>query len=146
MNRSLVPRLALAVPAAALALAVARPAAADDTALECSNGHFADHVEAGKPVGDAASIAAARTAVYWVDVANTGAPTQVTLVWSLDGQEVQRQLLDVGTSAHWHTWGRRPLGHASDVAVKVLRADGTTMKDDTLAIPAAAAEPARPAS
>ncbi len=97
-------------------------------------------------MGDATSIGAAKKAVYWVDVANTGAPTQVTLVWSLDGQEVQRQRLDVGTSGHWHTWGTRPLGKASTVAVKVLRADGTTMKEDSLALPAAASEPAKPAT
>ena len=143
---SLAGRFALAVPALALALSVERPAGAEATTTECSNGHFADHLDAGKPVGDAASIGAAKKALYWVDVANTGAPTQVTLVWSLDGQEVQRQLLDVGTSGHWHTWGSRPLGKASTVAVKVLRADGTTMKEDSLTVAPPASEPAKPAS
>jgi hypothetical protein len=145
-HRSLARRFAFAVPALALAVAIARPAGAEETSIGCSNGQFADHLEAGKPVGDAASIGAAKKAVYWVDVANTGAPTQVTLVWSLDGQEVQRQLLDVGTSGHWHTWGTRPLGKASTVAVKLLRADGTTMKEDSIALPAVATEPAKPAS
>ena len=137
MNRSLVARLSLAVPAFAAALAFASSAHAEGAGASCTNAQFADHLEAGKPVGDAASIETAKKAVYWVDVANTGAPTQVTLVWSLDGQEVQRQLLDVGTSAHWHTWGARPVGKASQVSVKLLRADGTTLKEDALMLPSA---------
>ncbi len=146
MNRSIVARLSLAVPALATVLAFAPAARAEEAGASCTNAQFADHLEAGKPVGDASSIEAAKKAVYWVDVANGGAPTQVTLVWSLDGQEVQRQLLDVGTSAHWHTWGTRPVGKASQVSVKLLRADGTTMKEDSLTLPSAAPEPSKPAS
>jgi hypothetical protein len=107
---------------------------ADTAPVTCVAGQFADHIDGGKPVGDAKSIAEARKATYWVDMANTGEPTQVTLVWKFDGQEVQRQSLDVGKSPHWHTWGSRPLGTASTIDVQVLDASGTSLKEDSLSI------------
>jgi len=81
------------------------------------DGKFGDHVEGGRVVGDGGSALAAKKAVYWIDAANPGAATQVTLVWTIDGAEVQRQSLDVGTSPHWHTWGIRPLGSGRKVDV-----------------------------
>jgi hypothetical protein len=101
--------------------------------VSCVSGQFGDHVESGKAAGDAGSIFAAKKAVYWVDIANAGAATQVTLVWTLDGKEVQRQSLDVGTSPHWHTWGTRPLGGAQKVDIEVLDAAGHSLKTDSLA-------------
>jgi hypothetical protein len=101
-------------------------------AVACVAGQFGDHVEQGHPAGDTSAIFAAKKAVYWVDMANTGEATQVTLVWTLDGHEVQRQSLDVGRSAHWHTWGMRPLGNAQKVDVEVLDAAGHSLKTDTV--------------
>src|SRR5207302_5534286 len=80
--------LVLAVPAA--------PALAHADGVTVVGGQFTDRVERSRPVGDAAALATARTAIYWVEVANPGAPTQVTLVWKADGREVSRQALDVG--------------------------------------------------
>ncbi len=112
------------VPAVALA----------DGDVSCVSGQFAEQVDHGKPEGGVAEIASAKKATYFVDVANPGAPTQVTLVWSLDGKEVQRQSLDVGTSAHWHTWGSRPLGNAKDIQVEVLDASGGSLKTDSMSL------------
>lgn len=121
------------VPVLFLGLTVSN-ARAEDAAVTCVTGQFADHVEQGKPVGDAASIAAAKKAVYWVDMGNTGDATQVTLVWKVDGKEVQRQTLDVGHSPHWHTWGGRPLGGAKAVEVQVQDSAGATLKEDSLSL------------
>jgi hypothetical protein len=70
--------------------------------------------------------------VYAVDIANPGEATQVTLVWTLDGHEVQRQSLDVGHSGRWHTWGIRPLGNAKKIDVEVLDASGRSLKTDSV--------------
>ena len=110
------------------------PAAQETPApvLSCVSGAFADRVEQGRPMGDAATVFAAKRAVYFLDVANRGEPTAVTLVWTLDGREVQRQTLDVGRAAHWHTGGLRPLGGAGTVQVEVLDAAGRSLKTDAV--------------
>ena len=117
------------IPAAALA--------AGD--VSCVSGQFAAQVESGKPTGDSSAIASEHKATYFVDISNPGAPTQVTLVWKLDGKEVQRQSLDVGTSSHWHTWGSRPLGKATQIDVEVLDPSGASLKTDSLTLSQAAA-------
>jgi hypothetical protein len=104
----------------------------EPTSVTCVSGQFGDHVESGRAAGDTAGIFNSKKAVYDVDIANSGAPTQVTLVWTLDGHEVQRQSLDVGTSPHWHTWGMRPIGNAKKVDVLVLDASGKSLKTDTV--------------
>ncbi len=126
---SFVPSVAFAFVTVVASAAHADPAPG---AVTCVSGQFGDHVESGRAAGDAAGIFSSKKAVYDVDITNSGAPTQVTLVWTLDGQEVQRQLLDVGTSAHWHTWGMRPIGNAKKVDVLVLDASGTSLKTDTV--------------
>jgi hypothetical protein len=116
--------MASLVPAVALA----------DGDVSCVSGQFSAAVDHGKPQGGADEIATAKRATYFVDVANPGAPTQVTLVWSLDGKEVQRQSLEVGTSPHWHTWGSRPLGNAKDIQVELLDASGGSLKTDSMSL------------
>ena len=124
-----------ALPLVALVSILApRFARADDATVACVDGKFADHIENGQPTGDAKSIATAHKAVYWVDVANSGDATQVTLVWSIDGKEVQRQSLDVGHSPHWRTWGSHPLSGAKTVAVQVLDSSGKSLKEDSIAL------------
>ena len=123
------------VPAVGLLVASVTPsiAQAESSSVTCVAGQFADHIDAGKPVGDAKSIADAHKALYWLDLANTGDATQVTLVWKVDGTEVQRQSLDVGTSPHWHTWGSRPLPTAaSKVEVQVLGGSDASIKEDAI--------------
>ena len=100
----------------------------------CADGKFGAHVENGQPTGDAKDIAAAHKAIYWVDIANTGEATQVTLVWTLDGKEVQRQSLDVGRSPHWRTWGARLLSGARTIGVQVLDASGKSLKEDSITL------------
>jgi hypothetical protein len=119
--------------ALAAAIFASSSARADGGAVTCADGRFGDHVESGHAVGDAASIFAARKAVYSVDIANTGEATTVTLVWTVDGKEVQRQSLDVGRAPHWHTWGMRPLAGGQKVDVEVLDAAGASLKKDSIA-------------
>jgi hypothetical protein len=107
-------------------------ALADGGSVSVVGGKFGDHVEQGHAVGDASSVFAAKKAVYAVDLANDGEATQVTLVWSVDGKEVQRQSLDIGRAPHWHTWGMRPIGGATKVDVQVLDAAGKMLKEDSL--------------
>lgn len=94
-----------------------------------SRGQFTDHVERSLPTGDAAALAHARQAIYWIETRNTGAPTTLTLVWSLDGHEVARQTLDVG-HARWRTWGTFPTRHAHSIRVQILDAAGTALHSD----------------
>jgi hypothetical protein len=117
-----------------LAALVPSLAHADGAAVSCVAGQFGDHIDHGKAVGDAKSIADAKKVVYWVDMANTGEATQVTLVWKIDGKEIQRQSLDIGQSPHWHTWGTRPLAGGSKIEVQVLDASGTSLKEDALSL------------
>ena len=95
---------------------------------------FTDRVEGSKPVGDAASLASAKTATYWVDVKNAKDATKITLVWKVDGQEAGRQSLDVGHSPHWKTWGSWPIGKAHTLAVQVQDAEGNAIHDDSVEI------------
>jgi hypothetical protein len=124
--------LSLVVTVLSIAPSFAR---ADDTAA-VSDGKFADHLESGQRAGDAKGIAAAHNAIYWVDVANSGDATQLTLVWTLDGKKVQRQSLDVGHSPHWRTWDSRPIGSAKTVAVQVLDSAGKSLKEDSVSLDA----------
>ena len=135
-------KLSLAALAFALALAPVVARAADDapaptpapSSVACVDGRFGDHVEKGRAEGDAKAIVAANKVVYSVDVANTGEPSQVTLVWSVDGKETQRQSLDVGHAPHWRTWGWRPSGHAKSIEVRVLDASGAELRKDAIAL------------
>jgi hypothetical protein len=72
--------------------------------------------------------------IYWIDVANAGGPTQVTLVWILDGKEVERQSLDVGHTSHWRTWGGRRVGGAHKIDVQVVDTSGRSLKEDSVAL------------
>jgi hypothetical protein len=125
---------ALVVPA--VAHAEDAPAPSPSAAVSCVDGRFGDHVEKGRAEGDAKGIVTANKAVYSVDVANTGEPTQVTLVWSIDGKEVQRQSLDVGHAPHWRTWGWRPAGHAKSIEVRVLDSAGAELRKDSITLEA----------
>jgi serine/threonine-protein kinase len=105
---------------------------ASDAVLSCLDGKFADRIEQGNPAGDAKGIASARKAIYWLDLANRGRPTQVTLVWRIDGKEVQRQMLDVGHAPHWRTWGVHKVAGAHEIEVRVLDATGHSLKEDSV--------------
>jgi hypothetical protein len=105
---------------------------ASDAVLSCLDGKFTDHIEQGYPAGDPKGIAAARKAIYWLDLANRGRPTQVTLVWKIDGKEVQRQTLDVGHAPHWRTWGVHKVAGAHEIEVRVLDATGHSLKEDSV--------------
>jgi hypothetical protein len=105
---------------------------ASDAVLSCLDGKFADHIEQGQPAGDPKGIPAARKAIYWLDLANRGRPTQVTLVWTIDGKEVQRQTLDVGHAPHWRTWGVHKVSGAHEIEVRVLDATGRSLKEDSV--------------
>ncbi len=87
-------------------------------------GQFTDRVEHGRAVGDAASLANARTATYLLELRNTAEATTVTLVWRLDGHEARRQSLSVPHSNRWRTWGMHRIRGAHQVEVQVLDAAG----------------------
>jgi hypothetical protein len=97
---------------------------------------FTDRVEKSNPVGDSSALASVPKATYWMDVANPGDATQLTLVWKHDGQEVARQSLDVGKAPHWRTWGSHPRRAAHLIEVLVLDGAGNTIKTDSATIPA----------
>jgi hypothetical protein len=132
MNTSGFIRVIPSVLVAAVLVAMPALAQPSGSAVECVDGKFGDHIEDGHVVGDAGSVFAARKAVYWVDVRNPGEPTEVTLVWTIDGKEIQRQSLEVGRSPHWHTWGMRPFGGGGTVEVEVLDASGASLRKDSI--------------
>ena len=123
------------LPAIALTLA-AVPALADDAAVSVVRSQFTDHIEDRKPVGDGSALAGQPTATYWVEVSNTKAPTEVTLVWTIDDKETVRQTLDVGTSPRWRTWGSCSIRKAHNVKVEVLDKDGASLRTDSLKLDA----------
>jgi hypothetical protein len=98
-------------------------------------GQFTDRVVAGRPQGDAAAATASREVVYWMEVANTGAPAAVTVVWSVGGHEVRRQSLDVGHAPRWRTWAAFRRNGARAVDVAVLDAAGASLHTDHWAAP-----------
>jgi hypothetical protein len=114
----------LSVPAAALA------------DVRVVHGQFTDRVENGRPVGDATTLATARTATYWLEFQNTGDPTTVTLVWRLDGHEARRQSLNVGRGSRWRTWGTHRIRGAHQVEVQVLDAAGTQIHTESTTLAA----------
>jgi serine/threonine-protein kinase len=107
---------------------------ANDAILACLDAKFTDRIEGGQPAGDARGIAAARKAIYWIDFANRGRPTRVTLVWTIDGKEVQRQTLHVGHAPHWRTWGVRAVGDGHEIGVQVLDEAGNALKQDSVTL------------
>ena len=98
-------------------------------------GQFTDRVVAGRPQGDAAAAAATREVTYWMEVANTGAPAAVTVVWKVGGHEVRRQSLDVGHAPRWRTWAAFRRNGANAVEVEVLDAAGASLHTDRWAAP-----------
>jgi hypothetical protein len=98
-------------------------------------GQFTDRVVAGRPQGDAAAAAASREVVYWMEVANTGQPAAVTVVWKVGGREVRRQSLDVGRAPRWRTWAAFRRNGARAVEVQVLDAAGASLHTDRWAAP-----------
>lgn len=98
-------------------------------------GQFTDRVVGGRPQGDAASAAASREVVYWMEVANAGAPAAVTVVWRVGGREVLRQSLDVGRAPRWRTWASLRRNGARAVEVQVLDAAGASLHTDRWAAP-----------
>jgi len=137
------PSASAAASAAPSASAVATTPAgstttATPTALTVVAGQFTDRVEKSNPVGDSSTLASVPKVTYWMDVANPGEATQLTLVWKHDGQEVTRQSLDIGKAPHWRTWGSHPRRAAHLIEVLVLDGAGNTLKTDsaTIATPA----------
>jgi hypothetical protein len=98
-------------------------------------GQFTDRVVGGRPQGDAAAAAATREVTYWMEVANTGAPAAVTVVWKVGGREVRRQSLDVGRAPRWRTWAAFRRNGANAVEVEVLDAAGASLHTDRWAAP-----------
>lgn len=98
-------------------------------------GQFTDAVTGGRPQGDAAAAAATRDLTYWMEVNNTGAPAQVTVVWKVGGHEVRRQALDVGRAPRWRTWASFRRNGARAVEVQVLDAAGASLHTDNWTAP-----------
>jgi len=118
----------------AATLAMVISAGVAEAAVTFRRGQFTDRVEAGRPVGDAAAARAARDTTFWMEIANDGAPTTVTLVWRLAGREVSRQQLDVGRGPRWRTWGSwRARGRTGGLEVQVLDAAGATLHTGQIA-------------
>ena len=107
---------------------------ASDASFALLEGKFADRIEQGQPSGDARGIAATRRAFYWVDFTNRGRPTRVSLVWTIDGKEVQRQTLHIGRAPHWRTWGTRAVGDGHEIEVQVLDGAGKVLKEDAVTL------------
>jgi hypothetical protein len=127
---------ASAAPASSAAATATSTTAVTPTTLTVLAGQFTDHVEKSNPVGDSSALTSVPKATYWMDVANPGDPTQLTLVWKHDGEEVARQSLDVGKAPHWRTWGSHPRRSAHVIEVLVLDGAGNTLKTDSATIPA----------
>lgn len=68
-------------------------------------------VQARRLIGEADTFLADGSHV-WVHVAveNRGAPSNITMVWFLDDEEIWQMDLKVGTSARWRTWSRSKMG------------------------------------
>ena len=125
--RSLAPRAALC--AAALSLAPSTALAE----LTFVRGQFTDRVERGQPVGDGAAARASGRIMYWFVLNNGDAPTQVTLVWRVNGSVARRQSIDVGQTTRWRTWGSHRAGRTAQVSVELLDANGRSLHTETLA-------------
>jgi hypothetical protein len=102
--------------------------------VEVVRSQFTDKVEQSNPVATPAELASATRVTYWVAVKNTKEPTTITLVWKLDGRESGRQVLDVGTSPAWKTWGTHATFGAKSVEVDVLDKAGAVVKTETVSI------------
>ena len=112
----------LAAPDDAGVAAPARAAALEVLSLAAGSG-----VKDRRLVGEAARFDTDADRV-WIHavVRNLGAPTQITLVWSLEGVEHWRVALDVGTSPRWRTWARRRVSmrHVGEWTVTAYDAQG----------------------
>jgi len=129
---------AASVATGAAAAAATATGASAPTTLTVLASQFTDRVEKSNPVGDSSSLSSVPKATYWMDVANPGDPTQLTLVWKHDGTEVMRQSLDVGKAPHWRTWGSHPRRAAHVIEVLVLDGAGNTLKSDSATMAARA--------
>jgi hypothetical protein len=108
---------------------VMAPVTASADGVTFVRGQFTSRVERGQPVGDTA--AAGRQILYWMEIGNAGAPTQVTLVWKVGGRAVTRQSLDVGRAPRWRTWGVFN-NRGGNIEVEVLDAAGASLHTEQL--------------
>ncbi len=84
--------------------------ARSDGELAIVEGVFATGVEDRLPTGVASHFGQDVGKVWaWVRVKNSGAPTQIQMVWKHDGKVRSRMTLDVGTSSGWRTWSRKAI-------------------------------------
>lgn len=109
---------------------VASIALADGVTIR--RGQFTDRVERGVPVTAADQLSASGRLVYWVEAANSGEISTVTLVWRVGGREVSRQTLDVGRGPRWRTWGVLLRRGSGPVEVQVLDGAGAVLHTDRL--------------
>jgi len=65
----------------------------------------------------------------WMNARNSGEPSEVTVIWSLDGRERSRYTAKIGQSPRWRTWSRITLRDRSRGAwtVTVLDQSGETL-------------------
>ncbi len=64
---------------------------------------------------------------------NRDAPTEVTLVWRINGNVARRQSIDIGSTHRWRTWGSHRAGRSAQVSVEILDAGGRSLHTETLA-------------
>lgn len=58
-----------------------------------------------QPQGEVQNVPIDGHRVYgFIEVLNRGAPRQLAMVWRLEGKQVARFSLDVGSSPRWRTW------------------------------------------
>lgn len=100
--------------------------------LRFVRGQFAERVEAGQPVGDAAAARASGRITYWFILGNSGPATTVTVVWKVNGSVVRRQSLDVGATPRWRTWASHRVGRSGQLSVELLDAEGRPLHSETL--------------
>lgn len=128
MNR----RLVLSLFASASLFLAAGTAFADPPRV--LRGQFTDRIERSQPVGDAQAMRGTSRATYFLEVANSGDPVVLTIVWNIDGRQV-RQTLDVGRAPRWRTWASaRITSSTRSVSVEVLDAAGTRLHQDSVTL------------
>lgn len=123
-------RTMAAMAALLLAGGTACADATDSATVSVVEARFVDQVDRNVPAGD--GTADPRRATYWMRLRNRGPASEVVVVWTVDGREVQRQRVLVGVSPSYRTWAARPVRGAAHVSVRVLDGSGAVLHEDRL--------------
>lgn len=88
----------------------------------------ASGVEEREPVDVSDTFSANDTVTLWMAVRSAEGPTNLDVVWSVNGNEIHTYNIEVGQSWRWRTWAQMRVARAGDWNVEIRDGNGTALE------------------